>query len=72
MMTNKISLPPLKHALEGISSILALCCEKGLSDTVVDSFRVAAVRGSMQIAANLNERFLECKINVLFNFNNYF
>ena len=55
MMTNKISLPPLKHALEGISSILALCCEKGLSDTVVYSFRVAAVRGSMQIAANLNE-----------------
>ena len=33
-----------------------------------DSLRVAAVIGSMQTAANFNG----CKINVLFNFINYF
>ena len=72
MMTNEICLLRLKHtcsdAQKWIGSIPEFCCEKRLSDTdeklmtAKDSrpMHVAAVRGSIQTAANLNK----CKINV--------
>ena len=60
--TNKTCL----HTPEWIDSIPQFCLKKRLSDTdeklmtAQDSLRVAAVRGSIQSAANFNI----CKINV--------